>query len=51
MVLASPTDNINTKPATRRSGSSDRRIQIEQAKKNSILKRFISYYDVNSASY
>jgi hypothetical protein len=32
-------------------GSHDRKIQVDQAKKNSILRRFISYYQVERISY
>jgi hypothetical protein len=49
--MAHPAENTSTKHATQNSGSNDKKIQVEQAKKNSILRRFISYYDVRKVSY
>ena len=43
-----PPEKINKQAPANSGGSPDRRMQIEQAKKNSILRRFISYNEVKN---
>jgi hypothetical protein len=49
--MVRPAEPANPKHPAQSSGSGDKKMQIEQAKKNSILKRFISYYDVKKTFY
>jgi len=51
LVLMHPADAPTPKHAVQNSGSGDKKTQVEQAKKNSILRRFISYYDVKKTFY
>jgi len=52
VILASPTEKSDAQPSPNGGGGSyDKKGQTEQARKNYIIRRFISYYPVNRASY
>jgi hypothetical protein len=46
LLIARPAEKANIKAPVKGSGSYDKKLQIDQAKKNTILRRFISYADV-----
>ena len=48
VILVHPEEKTNIKTPANSGGAPDRKIQIEQAKKNSILRRFISYTEVKN---
>ncbi len=48
IVVTHPSKKTNTITPANSGSSYDKKIQVDKAKKNSIMRRFISYYDVNS---
>ena len=46
LLIARPAEKTNIKAPAKSAGSSDKKFQIDQAKKYTILRRFISYCDV-----
>jgi hypothetical protein len=51
IILAAPTEQNNIQPPANGGASYEKKIQTEQAKKNYILRRFISYTSAKQVSY